>query len=1075
MKHLFVLLIFYSSLVLIAQDDTEIIESFSLSERYRLQILETATLEELKELAIESGLSDSGNRSALLNRLKSHYELAGVSVESSSIEGDEGTMQITIESAKSSRSIEVHEKNGQELLLEGGVILRIEQAENNTEHLINADRIVFSKITDQVSAYGNIHYIRKDNGKEESFYGDSLTFLMKGWKGIIFNALSQKEDEQEDQTVEFFFQGNQFKSSGNETFIMEKGSISSGNPDDLYYHIQARKIWILGPQEWGLLSGVFYIGRVPLLYMPLYYRPGNEMIINPVMGYRNREGTLIQTTLYLMGRKESDNQSFFNAGIVTDDEYELTREGLYLFKGDKLERQNQDKNTLKIMFDWYSKLGIYSGLYGYIENDSRTLKFRSAAAFSQSIGNNGEIYFLNAEGVLSNRPNKTYFYGLEIPFRWELEFSVDWEHLNIELEYITDSSFRRDFHQRKESFDWLNWLLEERIQDYTEDSLTTSLLWSINYRNNFRIQSWSPYINKLDINELSLNLFLNQDVDENLKLLDPYNPAVNYFYPNNFIPRLSLSSGGTLFSKTYPVQEDSARSITGIPRPPMEGEASVGIEDPEDLYPFEMQNTIPVDSNHKTELSLTWKLTPKWSMDTPFLSEEWDSAEDIDMKLDFAEFMSDINGSVNYSLRAMNSMLVFTGQNQFSSHYKEYKDLSNKLGEPEADLILNENLFNDLNWQNNMNLQVFPLKSISEFSSSSISYTMNHKVYNWEWDSADENYSSQWFGFQDDMILLNQYKIQTVYQPLNNFRTECIYSGENYPDRDRNRHDINAKVNFSYGPLTQNFQQTANWRPEEDWKMGNFNSSSTLTFWDDLLILNNNLTADMDEKEITSDSLKLTLWNLYILGNWKKGPVYQWDQINYQWIQTGDEFHLETITGNFSMNEDLPLLWKNRISQEIKTTLNWTMNMNQVNQNKLSFILGYTLGIYEFMDLSFNVTSSNNSMFLYFKSSREELGINENRSMLQDLLNSFAFFSKNQQLRKDSFFNMQSIDVTATHYMGNWTAFLTYKGKPDVESGITQWDSSFSFLIQWIPINSIKSKIEMDEDEEWTATTDWED
>lgn len=1075
MKYLLVILLFFTGVLLVAQDNSESPDSLSLSDRYRLQVLETATLEELKKLAIEAGLADSGNRSVLITRLKTHFEIVDSSNDSASQESGDDIMQITIESAKSSRSIEVHEKDGQELLLEGGVILRIEQTEKNTEHIINADRIVFSRITDQVSAYGNIHYIRNENGKEESFYGDSLTFLMKGWKGIIFNALSQKQDEQEEQTIEFFFQGDQFKSSGNETFIMDKGRISSGNPDDMYYHIRARKIWILGPQEWGLLSGVFYIGRVPLLYMPLYYRPGNEMIINPVMGYRDREGTLIQTTLYLMGRKETDNQSFFNAGIVTDDEYEITREGLYLFKGEKQTSQDLDKNALKVMFDWYSQLGIYSGLYGYNENENRKLEFRAAIGFSRSIGSNGEIYFDVPADVPTTRPNKTYFYGLEIPFRWELEFSVDWDHLNMGMEYITDSSFRRDFHQRKESFDWLNWLLEERVQDYTEDSLTTSLLWDINYRNNFRIQNWSPYINKVDINELSLNLFLNQDVDEDLKLLDPYNPAVNYFYPNNFVPRLSLSTGGTLFSRTYPLKEEAGKGASNIPVPPVHEDGSENATEGDFVYPLEMQSSIPVDSINKTEINLTWKLTPKWSMNTPFLSDDWSSAEDIDMKLDFAEFLSDVSGSMDYSLKAMNSFLVFSGKNQFSSRYKEYKDLGNNLGEPAAELILNENLFNNITWQNNMNLQIYPLKSFDEFSSSSISYTMNHQVYHWEWDSTDDEYSSEWFGFQDDMILLNQYKIQTVYQPGSNLRSECIYSGENYPDKDRNKHDINGKVNFSFGPFSQNFQQTASWRPDDDWKIGNFTSNSTLSFWDDFLQIQNNLSADMDEKEVTTNNLKLILWDFYFLSSWKKGPVYQWDKINYQWNQTGDEFHLESITGNLSIDEDLPPLWKNRITQEINTTLNWTMNMNQVNQNKLSFKLGYKLGIYEFMDLSFNVVSSNNSMFLYFKSSREELGINEDRSLIQDLLNSFAFFSKNQQLRKDSFFNMQSIDVTATHYMGNWTAFLKYTGKPDVESGTTQWDSSFSFLVQWIPIHSIKSKIEMDEDEEWTATTDWEE
>lgn len=1073
MKRFLILLVLLFSSIIGAQE--ELLEDESLSNRYRLQILETATLSELQALARESGLSDSGSISVLINRLKSHYGIVENADENTMEETEKGSpMLVTIESAKSTRSIQVIEKDGQELMLEGEVLLRIEQEENNTEHLIYADRIVFSRITDQVSAFGNIHYIKIENGEEESFYGDSLTFLMQGWKGIIFNALSQRTDEQEDQTVEFFFQGSQFKSSGSDTFIMERGRISSGDPEELYYHIRARKIWILGPQEWGLLSGVFYIGRVPLLYMPLYYRPGNEMIINPVMGYRDREGTVIQTTLYLFGRKESDNQSFFNAGIVTDDEYELTREGLFLFKGEKLDNL-PNNNTLKVMFDWYSRMGYYSGLYGYNKNENRTMEFRSAVAFSHSIGNSGEIYFEDSSGVLSTRPNKTYFYGLELPFRWELEFSVKWSHLNISLEYLTDSSFRRDFHQRKESFDWLNWLLEERVQDYTEDSLTTSLLWSVNYKNNFRIPNWQPYVNRMDIHELSLNLYFSQDVDEALKLEDPFNPAVNYFYPNNIIPRLTLNSSGTLLSKTFPIQEELSSFVNQVPVPEIDEEDIVPDSSIESLYPVEIQKSIPLADAEKSSISLSWKLSPKWSMDTPFLSENWESAEDIDMELNYAEFLSVINGSLNYSYKALNNLFVFTGQNELVSHYKDYKDLMNNLGEPDQELILNENLFNDLNWKNSLDFQMYPLKYLEDFSSSKLSYKFNNKIYSWGWNAEDQEHSSKWFGFKDEMIELSQYSIQTVYQPLNSFKAVCSYTGENYPDRNRNKQDINASLHFLYGPFSQDVKQSANWRPEEDWKMGTFSSNSTLSFWDSSLLLSNNLSADMDEHEISSNTLTLKLWRLNFSANWINGPIYTWDDVNYQWDKLDEDFHLETITTNFTLDEELPLMWKNRISQKVNTSLNWSMNMNQVNNNKLSFALGYTLGIYKFMDLHFNVTSSNNSMFIYFERFREELGIDEDRSMLQDLFNSFAFFDKNQQLRKDSFFNMQTINITATHYMGNWTAFLEYTGKPDVESGVTQWDSTFSFLVQWIPINSIKSKIEMDEEEEWTATTEWED
>ncbi len=66
------------------------------------------------------------------------------------------------------------------------------------------------------------------------------------------------------------------------------------------------------------------------------------------------------------------------------------------------------------------------------------------------------------------------------------------------------------------------------------------------------------------------------------------------------------------------------------------------------------------------------------------------------------------------------------------------------------------------------------------------------------------------------------------------------------------------------------------------------------------------------------------------------------------------------------------------------------------------------------------------------------------------------------------------MNFTMTHYMGNWTAYFTYTGKPDVSvAANTTWDSTLSFIVNWSPIPQIKSKIEMDEEDDWSASTQW--
>ncbi|MDA3850858.1 MAG: hypothetical protein PF447_06265, partial [Spirochaetaceae bacterium] len=665
-------------------------EPVDLQLQYMLRELENATLQELQELAIQAGISDQGTIQSLKNKLIQHYHLNQpvetpepvntVDTSEAPEETQESALVITIESASSSRSVDVEEKDGQEIILTGDVVLKIVDEGTGQQHEIYADKIVFSRINDRVTASGNVRYIRNQNGNAETFLGDSLTFQLKGWKGIIFHGLSEKEEEREEGNITFFFKGDEFRSQGEDILVMTGATITSGNPEQPTYRIRARKIWILGPQEWGMLNAVLYIGRVPLLYMPFYYRPGNEMIFNPVMGYREREGALIQTTTYLLGRKQDEDLSFFNAGLISDDQYNLEREGLYLFKTDKTQTTETETDFVKIMLDYYTRLGYYGGVVGSNKVDDFQLDYRFGAGYSRSIDADNNIYFNDEGDQWETRNNESYFYGLELPFRWEVEFDIEWKKLNLKLEYLSDAAFRRDFHNRAENFDWLNWLLEERTRtDDTEDTLVSSLDSEISLdSHSFDTSTVTPWINQLSITKLSVQLNFNQAIDGTLEGLDQYHPGVYFFYPSSISPRITLSMGGQFWNRNFPKNIDVTQTreegqpLSIVPPDSLEQE-----EAEEDIeFIVDPRGTRAVGQNNWASTSFTWNLYPTFTFDTPYKSDDWTSAQDINWNLDYSKRKSYFNGFGTWKVNLADNYIEIYLKDSAIFNNWEYVDLT---------------------------------------------------------------------------------------------------------------------------------------------------------------------------------------------------------------------------------------------------------------------------------------------------------------------------------------------------------------------------------------------------------------
>ena len=67
---------------------------------------------------------------------------------------------------------------------------------------------------------------------------------------------------------------------------------------------------------------------------PGFFLPGDEFFFNPNLGYKNREGSFLQTTTYLIGRKPKQDTpfGFLQLNESGDAGYNLELNGLFLRK-----------------------------------------------------------------------------------------------------------------------------------------------------------------------------------------------------------------------------------------------------------------------------------------------------------------------------------------------------------------------------------------------------------------------------------------------------------------------------------------------------------------------------------------------------------------------------------------------------------------------------------------------------------------------------------------------------------------------------------------------------------------------
>ena len=1057
--------------------------------------IETSRQEELIAWCRVLGLDYSGNRENLQQRLKQYYNITDQTSDKNESEGS----RIIIESAHRSKYIKVKidkDKEESMVTLSGDILLTVKEEELNRTHTVRSDILVFNEGSDEIAASGNIEYIVDTEGRKERFTGDSLIFEINDWTGVIFRGTSERSEKIDEKDVQFFFRGDSIKRAGEDILVLENGVITSHDSDNPDYALKAKKIWITGPGEWSLFNATIYVGHVPVLYIPFYWKSGQELFFNPTIGHKNRVGHYIQTTIYLRGRKDdSDDFTMLGFGDTAGTDYELVREGLYLVKKrhkaktaeekDTEEKDTEEQDTkkkddnseLKYFLDGYTNLGAATGFMGKYPNlfKDGSLDFYASIGVSRSVTDGGETYF--NDGVKARTYwNNSYIGDTQLPFRWGSSVDFKFKRWKLGFTWYSDPYYKNDFDDRKENFDWMKLLLGEEGDDEENKTGSTiaSLKWEISGSHSFNMKELSPWLQSISFNNIKASLSwsnkVNNDISSSSNPDKAIDPLRNFYYPDKIIlPNFQMSIRGSLPSYTVTRNDKNADKDSDASNSPDDNKLTDDSTEqdqnaslpgkPEYIKSFNIPNT------KLFQASLNYGLNSTFYMEDKTPSASWNSPSDVELDFEATKINTTHTSTINYGMDFWDGMLVFKSGTKLSGYYQKHESIFGSSLKTTDSTKLTDYKYTKFLWDNSAAWTFKPLIGFPLMRDSSLIYSIDANIFSYKFDDKatveDPKYESLWIDHKEDLKKHDG-------TALVSFKTGPFSASSslktNIPPLDE-KHTVQSKTGLKYDNFSLAFSQDNEYE-DESWETEPLVASASVNTTDKKVQFKQTAKYDIENDRITEVDSALNLWDFQTSFTASRTKTYSWDTAAYKWIEKPEDFIPTKLEFSFNKTFDTKYLWRNRIQS--KTTLNtsWKINLSKPTDNTFTFQWTQILQIYKFLDLTVSLSAANKSMYIYFPAWREQLGIQGEYNLFEDILKSFNIF--NEQDRLDSQFNMEKVSIGLVHHLRNWDLSVEYSGRPKLDSGdkAYKWETDVSVFIKWNPLPMFNQKTTY-KDEKW--------
>ena len=1083
------------------------------------QEINTSSLAELAALARSLGLSEAGTSADLARRIRAHYQIPDF-VESQ----PDARRNIRVESARHSRSFVINEVNEEYLRLVGDV--RITLTEGDATHTISAWEVLFNTTRNIITASGNVVYIRREGDRTETFRGDSITVDIDNWSSVFLGGVSERAMQGEGTT--YLFSGKVISRDDEDVTILQRARISNAGNEESFWSLTASRVWLLPGSDFAILNAVLRVGEIPVLYIQFFYFPADEIVFRPVIGSRQREGNFIQTTSYIWGRPRATGgaQSSLTRILGSTGDMERRREGMFL-RSTGRPAVDIDTRRLVVMADFYANLGAYigadftlpaRGVFGETEFSTGIAFSRTVARgpggshtpfLSRTLRPDGSYLYTanNPDGTVDW--NRSSLFSINVPFRYRFRGrgslrgragNFTW---NVPL--FSDPFIESDFLNRATEMDWIN-MIQRGAQaleaDFVGQGALGSYLWTFSGNFNFRFPTLAPFITNISISGITSNVSFTSvsgvDAFPVNDIRRSYSPLRQFFAPNTaLLYQISgsisgnpLNIGGRTAPRpaAVPTEEerpDPLRNI-GVPRSPFpvrEEPPEPPRRDPADtLVPPPLRQTFALPRAGNFNLTWDYSFSPSSSSNLNFDTRRWRQFDDVNWG-DIASITTQFAGSGSTQLNFRHTSGFFSTSfqlsgsgawHQFTYLNEEATEFLTPQGDPNPDRVASERerLFRNSHFSSSYSLtaSVRPFMFSNVFGASTISYSLGGLAVRSNFIGTGHEPEWEWiYGDAWNSDNINTHSFSSTISASIMDTTQSVSITASLPPRD-------ASLSFSGNFRFWIAGITARWgirNPGEpdDRHFEDFSANANLNFGT-FASFSQGLTLNVEDRILRnfSSTLRLPVWGTTISYTAQRGHGFNWD--GTAWIaneRIDENFILRpnNFSVNFARTFNARDLFGGRVNFTANTSSGITFDLQRYTNSSLTFTLGGTLRITDFLNLTMSVNSRNNVIYRYFRNwfffSDIDIDVGEegarHLNFFLDLIDSFRF--GDDAARQRSGFKMNSFRLAATHNLGDWDATLGWTMSPWRPNNRSPFEmnNEVTFAVRWIPITEFHTDI----------------
>ncbi len=1043
------------------------------------------------------GLDATGSADDLRSRLYGHYSV------SAPPSAKAAAKTVIIESADKTDYLSAKGDGDSIIRFSGGVSITMKDDASGESHLIRADEIIYNKDSNLMSARGHIVYERKKAGGSDFFLGELMEIDLDEWSGLFLDGKSKSGAQSETKLT---FEAKDIVRRGESVLEFKDGIITNGDKPEKYFSIRASRIWILGGNEWAIFNATLSVGELPVLYLPFFYYPGEEIVFHPVFGSRDREGRFVQTTTYFLGEKPEKKESISLFKLTEGSKgYAKRIDGVFL-RTTKDKKESKTSDVIKMFLDIYTNLGAYSGIQANIT----TLKpFQSIDAYL-GIGYSRSIFPLGTttfspfvmEHSLQSIWNETNLFGVILPFRFSFNlasrFSLGPVSVSFALPFFGDTWFDRDFKQRTEDMEWLQFM--KKKETGVVPSKVTTFTDKIDIQATVPVSAISPWITGLSLSRLSSSLLWISKAsvaptDPAQLLFYRNNPCADFFLPDTFsLVDSALSIGGTLFEYPFAVKSKEKPDALKASAPAGEnaGPAVKSGSDetlPELMAPWFVPEQPPASAETITEptpdfivpgilspetakvrnlfaMKLFWQATPSLKIDRRFNTAAWLTPDLLNWQALYETRSGNISGSMTLNASLLDSLAKLTAVVNASSRGQDRPIVLSDTA------YVSQTLLDTWKRQDaqaradkisgTLGLSSSPLQDFWFFAPTTLSWNLEMPLYDYTFDSIKQNvpvFKTQTFEWTQERIKTHNLSTTLAIRPFG-FDQSLALKVALPPLLPS--YGLNLALRFPFSIAVTSSTSFAKKTAESDfsWEPLNVSLTGGKTPFP---VSTNTIAYSITDKRLNSLVNKLVWDGLSAEIVSKYMPAYTFSLGKGWLVGTDSEFRASDMTIAFNKQWTPLPLWKNRISSAFSINSDIKQSFLRITDSSMGFNTNLTFKIFEFLDISFVSNSRNSSSWRYYKDwfqLPEPFASVAAVNPFLDILKGFDIFNPDKSNRQESLFKLKSLTVKAVHYMSDWDLTFDFTAQPFLNTTTRQYEfrKSISFLVAWRGVPEIKTQ-----------------